>query len=723
MPVMNGYRAALAVYVVWHPEFKRGEEVAHRLYLHFAQDGSLPGIRRGVGVPVFFRSAPAGGAGKAPAPIDLTQAEHSVVVPLVDTKMFQAKDQGWERYFAALLPQLSDEGSHRLFPVAFNPALRNWTKAFGSTQSISLRPAIPDKTDAQEAEEAADAAKQEAAAKQLQESEDRQNANVLHDVTHELARLLLDQPRTAQASTRLHLSKAPVNLFLSHAKRDGEELVKEMDAYIGAHLPLETFFDRTSIAAGSNFASELMGSVDGAAILVFLTDHYASRPWCQREVLRAKQLGRPVLVVDALKLGEARSFPYLGNTPTVRLQEGEAGFDAALGWMLREVLRTEHFKRYVGSLKEIGVIAADAHALPYPPELVTAVERRKNGPHVPLYVYPDPPVSAAEGELLASMEPAQRWSTPTLLLCDPEASASETPLRNMRVGLSISDSPDLAALGFGQPHLNDAFAEIARHLLAAGATLGTGHDLRLGGFGEALIQLAQAYFSDAEKEAVPVHSYLGWSAQRTLSEKRKEKLVQLVEFHFGPAPQEPEPPAGTKEAPNPEHRCWCARGFTAMREEMNADLQARVLLGGKIEGVIGPWPGVVEEAWLALKERKAVFLLGAFGGATRDVIGMLRGEEVPRMTKEWNLDRPDRKPIVEAWDRWAPAHGLPPVSYAPPVPVHAAEWWKVLNNGLDQAENERLAETVHIPEMVALILRGLGRLAQQPAPIHEHDAL
>lgn len=65
---------------------------------------------------------------------------------------------------------------------------------------------------------------------------------------------------------------------------------------------------------------------------------------------------------------------------------------------------------------------------------------------------------------------------------------------------------------------------------------------------------------------------------------------------------------------------------------------------------------------------------------------------------------------------------LPPVSYAPPVPVHAGEWWKVLNNGLDQAENERLAETVHIPEMVALILRGLGRLAQQPAPLDEQDA-
>jgi hypothetical protein len=103
---MNGYRAALAVYVVWHPEFKRGEEIANRLYLHFAQDGSLPGIRQGVGVPVFFRSAPAG-TGAEPAAIELTQAEHSVIVPLVDRKMVEAADQGWENYFARLLPRLS----------------------------------------------------------------------------------------------------------------------------------------------------------------------------------------------------------------------------------------------------------------------------------------------------------------------------------------------------------------------------------------------------------------------------------------------------------------------------------------------------------------------------------------------------------------------------------------------------------------------------------------
>ena len=131
---------------------------------------------------------------------------------------------------------------------------------------------------------------------------------------------------------------------------------------------------------------------------------------------------------------------------------------------------------------------------------------------------------------------------------------------------------------------------------------------------------------------------------------------------------------------------------------------------------LGGFGETLIQAWLALKARKAVFLLGGFGGATRDVLGVLRGEETPRLTKEWHLANANRKPIVEAWDRWALAHGLAPVSYSLPVPVHTEQWWKVLNNGLDQDENERLAETPHIPEMVALILRGLGRLASDFTP-------
>ena len=37
-----------------------------------------------------------------------------------------------------------------------------------------------------------------------------------------------------------------------------------------------------------------------------------------------------------------------------------------------------------------------------------------------------------------------------------------------------------------------------------------------------------------------------------------------------------------------------------------------------------------------------------------------------------------------------------------------------LNNGTDANENERLFATTHLPEMIALVLRGLGRLGRPP---------
>jgi hypothetical protein len=50
-------------------------------------------------------------------------------------------------------------------------------------------------------------------------------------------------------------------------------------------------------------------------------------------------------------------------------------------------------------------------------------------------------------------------------------------LKNWKIAVSISDSPDLAARGLGERHLCDVMVEVARHLIAAGATLVYGGDL------------------------------------------------------------------------------------------------------------------------------------------------------------------------------------------------------------------------------------------------------
>ena len=55
-------------------------------------------------------------------------------------------------------------------------------------------------------------------------------------------------------------------------------------------------------------------------------------------------------------------------------------------------------------------------------------------------------------------------------------------LRDRRIGVSVSNSSNLAELGLIAEHVEDDLVEVTRYLVAAGATVVYGGDLRQGGF-------------------------------------------------------------------------------------------------------------------------------------------------------------------------------------------------------------------------------------------------
>jgi hypothetical protein len=85
-------------------------------------------------------------------------------------------------------------------------------------------------------------------------------------------------------------------------------------------------------------------------------------------------------------------------------------------------------------------------------------------------------------------------------------------LSQRSVAISISESSDMAVLGLEEEHLRDAMAEVARHLLALGARLAYGGDLRKHGFTELLFELVARYRRDADvgDERASVINYLAW---------------------------------------------------------------------------------------------------------------------------------------------------------------------------------------------------------------------
>ena len=256
------------------------------------------------------------------------------------------------------------------------------------------------------------------------------------------------------------------------------------------------------------------------------------------------------------------------------------------------------------------------------------------------------------------------------------------------VGVSVSESPDLWALGLSDGHLRDAMAEIAVHMLGSGRSLAYGGDLRQHGFTELLAELTGRYRNHPRHGGtIVVTDYLAWPVHiRMTSDElaafsaEHESAARLVFLALDGARLAPKQRM-KMHVHEPDDAEW-TQGLTAMRTVMRGDIRARIVLGGRVEGYKGTMPGIAEEACLSLEADQPVFLLGGFGGCARDIA------ETVGLTERWAGSR----------DGWAGRDRF--LKYSPDD----------LHNGLSRDENTVLAGTPHIQEAVALVSRGLRRI-------------
>lgn len=282
----------------------------------------------------------------------------------------------------------------------------------------------------------------------------------------------------------------------------------------------------------------------------------------------------------------------------------------------------------------------------------------------------------------------------------------ERLFQDLEVAVSISESPDLAWLGFGEVHLVEAMLEFARHIFLLGGTVGYGGDLRAGGFTEHLLTLAEKIASPKQQV---IHSYLAWPIHLSLVQSRVDAMAASVRFDRLPEVTGDVDPSLPLSGPN--RQLIFARNLTAMRQAMAEQSAVRIVLGGRTAGAQGAMPGVVEEALIAVERRTPLFVLGGFGGCARVVWDAIEGG-TPR---ELDLDYQDRhgqsyRDLVRDYNAWAAGAGQRAVDYDGIRAAFAAAGPGGLNNGLSAAENHRLARTPYVPEMVALVLLGCRRL-------------
>jgi hypothetical protein len=385
------YNSPLNIYVLWHPNFTEGQNYANKIYQTFNRDTEFV-LARNLNIPVFYRSK-SRKENDVLLPIPLQEADKNAIVLLIDENLFNTKK--WHDYIKGIIPNINE--NTRIYPVALTPYASYFLEAdnFSSFQNIRL---YDNKLEDKE--------------KEFEKRWKVLKSRLLHDIT----RMILDMESVADAISNKNLVPPPVKLFISHAKADGEKLANEFKVFVETNSKLNTFFDANDISDGYDFEEEINKNIDkNTAMVVFLTDAYSTREWCQIEVSTAKRKKCPIVVVHNVSKNERRSFPYLGNVPTIRWQNN---FDDIIDLALTQVLTNrfaqlsleKHIELYNLEKKYKCILLSS------PPELFNYIDILKisedNNAEPILVLYPDPPLGSEELKILNEVKDDITFITP-----------------------------------------------------------------------------------------------------------------------------------------------------------------------------------------------------------------------------------------------------------------------------------------------------------------------
>ncbi len=683
--MMTPYHPVLNVYVVWHPDADAlCQPLAESIYTHLNCDPNQA-FARGIGIPTYFRSVATEQNQAVPLAIDLNSAVHSVVFVLVEDQL--VTDPPREEYCAELYAEIqSSHGRHLFVPVALTESAFNLDASIATANFVRLQDLAP---------------------------KSRQPM-LVHYVLHCLAQLLENkvQPDVSNAQ----LSPLPIKLFISHTKRNPQalRLAEALKIRLDS-TQLDRFFDTVDIASGHRFDQEIIGQIGQSALIAIRSDQYSDSPWCRMEVMTAKRLNRPIIVVDALQHSETRSFPYLSNVPAIRFDlnanlttpESKEAVQAIIDFALREVLRFIYIKKHFEQLKACHWLPEQAIVLSRPPEERDFKNhtKLKNNTTKEL-VYPDPPLGFEENsELNAYQVP---FYTPM--------TQHGNALNNVRIGISISDSDadQLQQLGLSPLHLQAVMLDIARYCLAHGASLVYGGDLRPNGFTEDLLELARYHNDALEKSFTPISNYLAWPLWPTLDITWQAKHKDALQINKIDAPEDLHhaellPQLTSTDSISQISSTIWARCLTAMRERLVEQTDARIMIGGRTVGYKGKYPGLVEEALLTLKANKPLYLLGGFGGAAHVIIKALHGQQPIQLTKAYQQSASGDNNTINAYNQHIADQQLPleSINYDSVQQVFTDYGIAALNNGLTEQENTVLFATTNHEQAIGLILKGL----------------
>ena len=665
------YHPYLQIHIIVHPNSPHRSKYSRDLYSFFTRDIKSP-LLRGLGIPVYCWGSLHNGINQLKS-LNYESSKHTIIIALIDSKM--VNDSEWSKYLNDLWDQIKNNTNHRLIPIALDKSALKIGGRIEKAYFIKI----------------------------YDYPKNHKDYYLKIQLSNEISSIL--NADNMESNTRERIT-----LFLSYAKIDGKDIVKKFRNNIQKITPIKTFFDDIDIPVGIDFEEYIEKSVSNSCLIAFQTDNYASREWCRREILISKDLGCPVIIVNCLKEGEDRIFPYMGNVPNIRWNlKSQSLFDILI-LALREVLRNLYNKQLIDDYLNYWNIKVKYLKWYRAPEILTCIQLKSkvNIGEYENFIFPDPPLGIEEIKLLKKSLPKILFMTPTQYL----SSSKRSNIAGKTVGISISQSSDLPLNGLTLHHLNDVVIEFTRYLFASNVIIGYGGDLRGGGFTQILFELSRKYIENSENPRSKIINFLSWPFHQNLTEMEEAELNDVATIKRIDLPVDLSKFTNTKIDNNQlKHKYIVARALSFMRKEMNENIDCRIVIAGKTSDFLGKYPGLVEEAFYAIQSKKPLYLIGAYGGAASGIIEAILGKIPKKLTFNEIAKNEKYKKFVDYYNDQ--------ISNNPQISEEIIDNDKLihffnqvgidgLNNGLTNEENLQLFATKNIFEMISLVLKGLS---------------
>jgi len=643
----------LSVYVLYHKDYKEGKAAYTQIYHLLCRNPERP-LTDGIDIPVFLRT----GGNKFEIPkIDFGQSSKNIILLLVDEQMYCCSI--WKDYIDQLLNTL--DTSTQIFPIALSGFSYDINAKLSKNQFIKLKS---------------------------------------YSIKNNWVEF---QTRIFDGLIRSITGKEKLKLFISHSKKDidniGEEKAKELREYLRSDTKLDSFFDANDIPDGSNFEKKIKENIEKSLLIILKTDTYSEREWCRIEALAGKRNKVPGIAVSLISGSVKRNFPYLGNAPLIRFNDN---WNDIINLLLRTALDQYHQELLLNEIKNY-IGEDDYHILPFAPELLSFCLIKKDKK----ILYPEPPLGSEEIKFLKSFNDKISFITP--IQAYSELSQN---LNGKNIAISISESDDILEYGGDEALLRDITIELSRHILIAGGKLIYGGDLRKQGFTELFKELSFQYgqLEKTDRNTKYFINYFAWPIFLNLTSTQEAEFeYSRVSIEKVNAPNEcPSSSIDCFVAPNSlENSYLWAKSLTKMREQMETNANARIILGGRSYGFKGKYAGIVEEFIISKNKENPIYLLGGFGGVSKDIANIIEGKiDGSYLSKKANND-PLYSNFINYYNEKEKEN---PISYKAVYEEISRNGISGLNNGLSDEENIILFNSTNVLEIVSLILKGLNNI-------------